>query len=105
MRMVKAALLALLLSSTLTACAGQLPPPVIKTILLYPPISGELLSCPLEPSVGEVKTQEEFAVWTEKVRQAGKECRDTLDGLRAYIYSWQAGVDQMDPWFTEGDPT
>lgn len=75
----------------------------IKTVLLYPPIPYELLTCHNEPMVGEIKTQEDFAVWVEKVRAAGKQCRGALDGLRAYILSWQNDVDMKDPWWEEGE--
>lgn len=48
-------------------------------------------------------TQEDFAEWTERVREAGKDCRNKLAGLRAFILSWEADVDMRDPWWEEGD--
>lgn len=96
---------AMVLCVTLMACAHNSPPlpGSIKTILLYPPIPYEYLNCHNEPLVPEIRSQEDFAVWVEQVRQAGDDCRDNLAGLRAFILSWEADVDMMDPWWDEGD--
>jgi len=101
MEKVSRALLVLTLSCILTACAtakGE-----IKTVLLYPPIPYELLSCTPEPVPQDVETQEDVAIWAEEVRQAGKDCRRNLDGLRAFILSWESMVDMMDIWTDLGD--
>ena len=103
---VSRALSVILLSATLMGCATAREPGTIKTVLLYPPIPYEILRCEAEPSVPEdieALTQEQFAEWTERIRQAGKDCRRNLDGLRAFIYSWENDVDMMDIWFEEGD--
>lgn len=100
MRMVSRVLSVLLSLSILTACAGHTPP-VIKTILLYPPISYDLLSCDEEPVPGDIKTQEEFAIWAEQVRTAGENCRGQLGGLRTFISSWENDVNNHDAWTQE----
>jgi hypothetical protein len=101
-QMVPRALSVLLLGLTLTACVSN-SPGSIKTVLLYPPIDGALLSCASEPAIAEPTTQEEFAVWAEEVRKAGADCRKTLEGLATFIYSWENDVDTMDLWFIEGE--
>lgn len=103
MRKEIVALSALLLSLTLTACAGNKPE--IKTVLTYPPIENSQLTCQAEPLPDEYqadKSQEDFAIYAQKVREAGQDCRKVLNGLRAYIYSWQNDVDMMDIWYEEG---
>ncbi len=102
-----AVLSALLLAATLTACVSSKTikePGTIKTVLLYPPIPYEKLTCTLEPAVVDSNaSQEAFAEWTERVRQAGQDCRSNLDFLRAYVLTWESKVDQSDIWVEEGD--
>lgn len=88
----------------LTGCAtAPREPGQIKTVLLYPPIPYELLHCHNEPIPGGINTQEDFAIWAEQVRAAGEQCRGTVNGLRAFIYSWESSIDNMDPWVPEGE--
>ena len=103
--MVNRVLSALLLSIILTGCATTSNPGgSIKTVLLYPPIPYEKLSCQLEPSVPDKGgSQETFAIWAENTRAAGEECRSNLDYLRAFILTWESKVDQSDIWVEEGD--
>ncbi len=104
---LKAALLALLCLGISTGCASNKvirEPGTIKTILLYPPIPYEKLTCILEPAAPASEiTQEAFAEWAERVRQAGQDCRGNLDFLRAYVLTWESKVDQSDIWVEEGD--
>lgn len=100
------ALSALLCVLILTACVTAPSPPSgqIRTVLLYPPIPYEKLTCPLEPPVPDSNiSQELFGVYTEQVRKAGEDCRKQLDFWRAYILTWESKVDQSDIWVEEGD--
>ena len=101
MRMVKAASF-LLLSLIISACSTVKEPGSIKTVILYPPYDYRLVSCAPEPQAGEVRTQEEFGIWTEEVRQAGEDCRQKLYGLRSYLESWELDVEMKDIWWEEG---
>ena len=102
--MVRHALCLMALSGILMGCVTAKEPGAIKTILLYPPIPYERLACQLEPAVPDRgSSQEVFAIWAEKSRAAGEDCRSNLDYLRAYLLTWESEIDQSDIWVEEGD--
>ncbi len=103
--MVLRALSALLLSTTLIGCASAMKEPgQIRPVLLYPPVPYEKLACPLEPPPPDKgASQEVAAIWAERVRKAGEDCRANLDFLRAYLLTWESKIDMSDVWVDEGD--
>lgn len=106
MRVVNPVLLVLLSSLILTGCATNKPVvgPGPKPVLVYPPIPYERLTCQGEPAVPDKgSSQEAFAIWAERVRRVGEECRGNLGVLREYILTWESEVDQSDIWVEEGD--
>src|SRR5262245_11695379 len=91
------AVLVLLLCVISSACAPNNPraeppavrlPPEIRTVVEYPTIPPESLTCRPEPSVPDAKTDVDLALWTEALRLAGAECRAKLDAIRDLVATW-----------------
>jgi len=81
----------------LTACAPQQQskpefirlPPVETTRLVYPSVPPDALVCLSEPTLPDNVTRDtELAAWAESVRNAGRDCREKLDWIRALVATW-----------------
>jgi hypothetical protein len=81
------------------ACASSNPrvspqvirlPPEVRTVYEYPSIPAESLACLSEPPVSDAKTDVDFALWTQSVREAGADCRAKLDAIRRLVATWGA---------------
>lgn len=60
-----------------------------KTLLQYPIIDPDLLTCPREPALPDgVMTDASALAWAEDVRQAGKACRANVDALHELVSKW-----------------
>ncbi len=78
----------------LTACQSMPVKPLeplieFKTLLQFPMIDPELLTCPREPALPDGITTDAAALaWSEDVRQAGKACRANVNALRELVAKW-----------------
>lgn len=82
----------MIIALALAGCGSPMmtvvPPPVIKTINIYPVVPGDMLECAAEPMLGDVKTDAQFGIWTEDVRQAGAGCRAKVKAIRDLVATW-----------------
>src|SRR5215510_5486251 len=90
-------ILVLLFCAISSACASNNPrsepqiirlPPEIRTRYEYPEIPAEVLSCLAEPIAPNARTDVEFALWAQAVREAGSDCRAKLDAIRDLAAMW-----------------
>lgn len=69
----------------LTACGSTKTELLVETKLVKPTIPAQLLVCPDQPPVPEVKTQKDVAGFLLDVAEAGADCREKLARVRDLV--------------------
>lgn len=74
----------------MTACGPERPQieTQVKTRQVFPETKGISFDCVKEPLPGVVETDVQAAQFAQKVREAGRDCREKLGLVKAWVASW-----------------